>query len=125
MLEAEKKTHKIPAMHHRFGVPPDTKAKLKLPKLPKLPSLPSLRLPEYIGKDGGAYTTVRSYGAAAAAAAVVAAGVFLSLPIIGLGAGRRSFSSLWENEYLTRENLNVLAEFVLNTIDSYKPDHQN
>jgi hypothetical protein len=30
MLEAEKKTHKIPAMHHRLGVPPDTKAKLNM-----------------------------------------------------------------------------------------------
>lgn len=103
------------------------KVKLKLPKLPKLPSLPSLpslRLPEYIGKDGG-FTTVKSFGAAAAAAAVVATGLFLSMPIIGLGAGRRSFNSLWESEYFTRENMNVLAEFILNSIDSYKEQLKN
>ena len=32
MLEAEKKTHKIPAMHHKLGVPPETKAKLNMTK---------------------------------------------------------------------------------------------
>jgi hypothetical protein len=30
MLEAEKKTHKMPAMHHKLGVPPATKPKLNM-----------------------------------------------------------------------------------------------
>jgi hypothetical protein len=101
----------------------DSKVKLKLPKLPKMPSLPSLRLPEYYGKDGGV-SSVKSFGVAAITAALVGVGAFLSLPIIGLGVGKRSFSSLWESEYLSRDNLNVLAEYVINLVDSYKPNQQ-
>jgi len=97
----------------------DSKAKLKLPKLPKMPSLPHLRLPEYVGKEGG-LASYRSIGAVAAAAVAMALGAVFSAPVLGLGAGRRSLSSLWENEYLTRDNLNVLAEFILNSIDSYQ-----
>ncbi|KAI9552934.1 hypothetical protein GHT06_020819 [Daphnia sinensis] len=101
----------------------DSKVKLKLPKLPKMPSLPSLRLPEYYGKDGGV-SSVKSFGVAAITAALVGVGAFLSLPIIGLGVGKRSFSSLWESEYLSRDNLNVLAEYIINIVDNYKPSNQ-
>lgn len=101
----------------------DSKVKLKLPKLPKMPSLPSLRLPEYYGKDGGV-SSVKSFGVAAITAALVGVGAFLSLPIIGLGVGKRSFSSLWESEYLSRDNLNVLAEYIINIVDNYKPNNQ-
>lgn len=64
---------------------------------------------------------MRSLGVAAVTAAIVGVGAFLSLPLIGLGVGKRSFSSLWESEYLSRDNLNVLAEYVLNIVENYQP----
>jgi hypothetical protein len=95
----------------------------KLPKLPSLASLPSLHLPQSYGKDGGV-ASVRSLSVAAVTAALVGVGAFLSLPIIGLGVGKRSFSSLWESEYLSRDNINVAAEYVLNLIENYQQKHQ-
>merc|ERR1712071_505267 len=84
----------------------DHKAKLKFPKfkMPSLPSFPSLHLPQAYGKDGG-LTSVKTMGMAAATGLLVAGGLFLSLPIIGLGVGRRSLNTIWESEYFNRDNI--------------------
>jgi len=63
-------------------------------------------------------------GMAAATTMLVAGGIFLSLPIIGLGVGKRSLNSLWESEYFSRDNMNALADFVLNIIETYEPKQQ-
>merc|ERR1712071_226073 len=107
----------------------DHKAKLKFPKfkMPSLPSFPSLHLPQAYGKDGG-LTSVKTMGMAAATGLLVAGGLFLSLPIIGLGVGRRSLNTIWESEYFNREHerpgrfrpqhhRNLRTETVISTAD--------
>lgn len=98
----------------------DSKVKLKLPKLPKLPKINFPKLPQYYAKEGSGLSMLRSIGSGVGIVTILGGIIAAVMPVLGLGLGARSLSSMWESEIFSRANLNVAAEYVLDIIENYQ-----
>ena len=86
--------------------------------LTDLPSSDLLHMPDFLSK-GSDFEKVKAIGITASVLLVVLGGLLLLMPLFNFN-GRRSVTADWINS----DNLNILAEFVLKSIDSYNVSSQ-
>ncbi len=82
-----------------------------------------LHLPEYIGKDGSEGGSPSMKTAAAVTSLLVAAtGLFLGLPMLGAGFGRRSDAGPTDAApaATSREHMKALGQYVTKLIERYE-----
>ena len=94
------------------------KAKLKLPTFAKIMS--SLRLPQYVAKDDQSSSSLALGIGATITSLLIAGGFYLAMPFIGLGFGKRSALENHLPAFINEDNMQVLADFILNHIARYE-----
>ena len=96
------------------------KAKLKLPTFAKIMS--SLRLPQYYAKDDQtSSSSALALGIGATITSLLlASGFYLAMPLIGLGVGKRSALGNHLTTLINEDNMQALADFILNQIARYE-----